>query len=194
MSAALGDVAEETEVCASIVQFPRVPAPSLLYLKLGFAGVSDAHRIRRLLVSARAAAAERPSPAPGIIAVAYGDSELAGCVPPEVVCGAARDAGAAGVLVDTHSKGGSHLLDWIAPERLRGVVRRARQDRLLTAIAGGLSADQLEMVRWCDPEIVGFRGAACEGGRQGHITRSKVFSLKEAVERCSSGFVQDPIS
>lgn len=181
LSAALGDFTDVTEVDAAISGFPRVDRPSPLYLKLGFAGVSSARRIRALLETAVRASRDRHPPAPAIIGVAYGDWELAGTLRPELICQEAVAAGAAGLLLDTQVKRGTHLLDWIQPERLAAVVGLAHGAGLLTAVAGGLRAEQLEVVRQCEPDIVGFRGAVCAGGRSGRVSRAKVAAIRRAM-------------
>jgi uncharacterized protein (UPF0264 family) len=60
---------------------------------------------------------------------------------------------------------------------------------LLTAVAGGLSADELGPACAAGPDIIGVRGAACDGGRQGAISANRVAALQQALRRYS-GFVQ----
>ena len=130
--------------------------------------------------------------APRIIAVAYADSRSAGCADPEVVWDAAADAGAAGVLIDTSSKGRGQLFDWIEAERLRNLVAKARQAGLLTAVAGGLGPEQIPAVSRLDPDVVGFRGALCPSGREGEVSRARVRRVKTLVMQ-ASGLSQDRI-
>ena len=190
LSAALGDVASPLEVRTSIAALGLVPRPTPVFLKLGFAGVSHPRRIRALLEVACTAAREMGCPSPRVIAVAYADNENAGCADPETVWDAAGSAGVAGLLIDTWSKGGRHLFHWIEPERVRDLVNQARCAGLLTALAGGLGPEQLPAVCQVDPDIVGFRGALCQGGRDGKVNRARVRRLKTLLE--ASGSVYQP--
>ena len=185
LSAALGDFTDPAEVNSAISSIPQVYRPAPLYLKLGFAGVSDTRLIREMLLAAGRAVQGRCPPCPRVIAVAYGDWELAGTAHPELVCQVAGGAGAAGLLLDTKTKSGNQLLDWIDPEQLSDLVALARSAGLLTAVAGGLGAEQLPAVRRCEPDIVGFRGAVCIGGRGGRVSRSKVAAVRRAVNSFS---------
>jgi (5-formylfuran-3-yl)methyl phosphate synthase len=191
VSAALGDFADPDQVRNAIAQLPPMRGPKPVYLKLGFAGISNVRQIQVLLQEACAAAKAVPHPGARIIAVAYGDSGPAGTVAAELVGEAAVRAGAAGILVDTHSKSSGHLFAQIDRDRLRSLINDIRAGGLQTAIAGGLGIRQLEAAKWAAPDVVGFRGAACIGGRQGRISRSKVQVLKQVLTHSSSAFLQE---
>ena len=186
LSAALGDAATPLEVRTSIAALGVAPRPAPVFLKLGFSGVSSPRRMRDLLEVACTAAREIGCPSPRVIAVAYADNKNAGCAEPGAVWDAAGAAGVAGVLMDTWSKGRRHLFDWIEPEEVRNLVDQARSAGLLTALAGGLGPEQLPTVCWVDPDIVGFRGALCQGGRDGTVSRARVSRLKTALEASGS--------
>jgi (5-formylfuran-3-yl)methyl phosphate synthase len=191
LSAALGDVTSPLEVHTSMAALlGGAPLLSSIFLKLGFSGVSRSRQIRALLELAGTAAGEMESPAPRVIAVAYADHENAGCADPGMIWDAAGEAGVAGVLMDTWSKGSRHLFDWIEPDRVRDLVNQARRAGLLTALAGGLGPEQLPAVYGVDPDIVGFRGALCQGGREGKINRARVRRLRTLLE--VSGSVDQP--
>jgi uncharacterized protein (UPF0264 family) len=192
LSAALGDVASPLEVRTSIAALVVVPRPAPMYVKLGFRGVSSPQRLRAMLEVACTAAGEIGCPCPRVIAVAYADSENAGCLDPETVGDAAAAAGAAGVLMDTWSKDRRHLFDWIGPDRLGNLVTQARHAGLLTALAGGLGPEQLPAVCRVDPDIVGFRGALCQGGRDGQVSRARVSRLKSLLEASGSVHQAEP--
>jgi (5-formylfuran-3-yl)methyl phosphate synthase len=191
LSAALGDFTETEEVYAAVSGIPEVFRPTVPYLKLGFAGVSSTRQIGELLEAASRAARRRRPPAAAIIAVAYGDYDRTGTVTPEEICHAAAVAGAAGILLDTQVKGDTHLLDWVDPARLKALLASAGAAGLVTAVAGGLGVEQLPEVRRCLPDIVGFRGAVCAGGRSGVVRRSKVARLSHLLTAefslCSGG-------
>ena len=119
LSAALGDVTTPLEVHTSMTALGVAPRLTPIFLKLGFSAVSRPRQIRALLELACSAAREMENPSPRVIAVAYADHETAGCADPGTIWDAAGEAGVAGVLMDTWSKGSRHLFDWIEPDRVR---------------------------------------------------------------------------
>ncbi len=182
LSVALGDVSSEGGLFAAIngLALPSRGGPT--FLKLGFAGVASPEVIGSLLARAVRLAAVRPQP-PLIIAVAYADFARAGTVSPELVSPLAQRAGAAGVLVDTCIKDGLSLLDWLTPAALKTWVLTARQGGLLSAVAGALRPGGLDAVKAATPDVVGFRGAACEGGRSGLVSAARVARLRRQIGR-----------
>ncbi|HEV8177036.1 MAG TPA: (5-formylfuran-3-yl)methyl phosphate synthase [Gemmatimonadales bacterium] len=181
LSIALGDLASSGEAVAAIaaLELPARPAPT--YLKLGFAGVRSPEMITRILASAVAAVSEKASAA-RVVAVAYADADRASTVGPDVILDLAGDARAAGVLLDTHTKDGIGLLGWLSPSALAGWVALARRRGLLTALAGTLTLESLESVHAAGADIVGVRGAACEGGREGRVEASRVRELRQRLD------------
>jgi uncharacterized protein (UPF0264 family) len=190
LSAAMGDPASSEEVVERVAALPDVKRLSATYVKLGFAGTTSEDRAGALLETA-AAAARAHVTRPSVIAVAYADSDLAeSLAPPELVRVAAR-AGAAGLLLDTHTKTSGSLLDLIPGEQLSDLLGEARRTGLVTAVAGGLTAEDLPLLAMAQPHIAGFRGAACTGGRRGRLDPQKVQLLRSAIRECRSGFLQE---
>ena len=186
VSVALGDIAAAGELSHVLdsLDLPTRPAPT--FLKLGFAGVTSPEVVRRLLSTAVEFAADRPSP-PLIVAVAYADASRAETLSPELVCRCAHDAGASGVLVDTYIKDGAGLLQWLSPPGLVGWVANVRRAGLLSAVAGGLRADDVAMVGVASPDVIGFRGAACDGGRSGELSAQRVAGLRRQLNGMAGG-------
>lgn len=189
VSVALGDFATPDEVVSAVtaLQLPRRPAP--LYLKLGFAGVRSEDRIESLIATAIAASTESVA-APRVVAVAYADATRAGTASPMTIRDLAARAGAAGILLDTHTKDGRGLLRWIEPTALERWVAGARAAGLVTALAGGLGLDDFDRVAAAQPDVLGVRGAACDGGRDGLVSADRVRSLRRRLTECSSGSLQ----
>jgi (5-formylfuran-3-yl)methyl phosphate synthase len=181
VSVALGDFSDPDAARLAIAALPLPVRLAPIYLKLGFAGVSSAERVKCILEAGVGAIRAHFASAPRLIAVAYADSELASTVPVDEVWPAAAAANAAGVLLDTHSKGLGDLFNWIGPERLGRLIAACRGANLLTAVAGGLGLDQVDAVARAQPDVVGFRSAACVGGRNGLVSRVKVARLRRAV-------------
>jgi uncharacterized protein (UPF0264 family) len=181
LSVALGDVSSVAEVVA-LVDGLRLPSRSAsTYLKLGFAGLKSPETVRELLGTAVGAAGRHRSPV-AIIAVAYADAERAAALPAEVILRTAEVLGAGGVLMDTHIKDGTRLLDWRISESLAAWVSRARKSGLTAGVAGSLRPDDVPFVAKTDPDVIGFRGAACEAGRLGQVSLERVALLRRCVD------------
>jgi uncharacterized protein (UPF0264 family) len=60
-------------------------------------------------------------------------------------------------------------------------VRSARRAGLLAALAGRITLEQLDSMQATGADIVGVRGAACEGGRGGEVAAARVRLLKKAA-------------
>jgi (5-formylfuran-3-yl)methyl phosphate synthase len=189
VSIALGDVANprQVELAISALDLPRRIGP--IYLKVGFAAVTSPYAIAELLRKAVQAAA-RHSACPHIIAVAYADYSLAQTIEAESIMAAALEAGCAGILLDTFGKIGGNLLSWCPPDALARWIGYGRENGLLTAIAGGLGIREVAGVSALEPDILGVRGAACDGGRTGAVNSTRVAQLR-ALLPSNSGFLQE---
>jgi (5-formylfuran-3-yl)methyl phosphate synthase len=185
LSIALGDLSTPGDVSNAITRLPELTRQGRVYLKLGFASVSSFERVRALLQEATDAARCHPA-SPGIVAVAYADYEFAGTVPPAVLCRAAASAFVRGVLLDTYLKGRGSLFTWVTPTALSELIARAHGSGMLVALAGSLTLEHLRAVCAAGPDILGVRGAACSGGRQGIVSRSKVRQLLDQLRHMSS--------
>jgi uncharacterized protein (UPF0264 family) len=177
LSVALGDIAAIQQLSHAFGALDLPPRQAPTFLKLGFAGVTSPEIVRRILSTAAQLAADRPSP-PRIVAVAYADAGRAETLSPELLSRCAGEAGASGVLIDTYIKDGAGLLQWLTPPKLVAWVVGVRRAGLLSAVAGGLRADDVSMVGVASPDVIGFRGAACDGGRSGPLSAQRVAGLR----------------
>jgi len=180
-SIAVGDLAQPEDAIRALASLTLPARTAPTYLKLGFAGVSSPEMVSRILAVAVAALADCGSPAL-VVAVAYADAERTGTLSPELMAGRARGAGASGVLLDTHTKDGIGLLGWITPAALGAWVAGARQEGLLTAVAGSLMPENVETVAAAGADVVGVRGAACHGGRGGQVRADRVRALRRRLD------------
>ena len=133
-----------------------------------------------LVVTAREAASVSYEP-PRVIAVAYADADRVAAPDPWDLCEAARRGGAAGVLLDTACKNGGTVVDLMPPGELGDWVALAHLHELTAGVAGNLRLDDLEVVAATGADIVGVRGAACDGGRTGTVSAQRVAALVAAL-------------
>ena len=180
-SIALGDLAQPDDAIASIASLSLPVRTAPTYLKLGFAGVRSPEMVTRILATAVAALAESGSPAL-VVAVAYADATRARTLTPDLIVRHAHGAGASGVLLDTHTKDGIGLLEWITPTALGAWVAGARREGLLTAVAGSLTLESVGTAAAAGADVVGVRGAACLGGRRGQVRASRVRALRQRLD------------
>ncbi len=179
-SVALGDFSSLVQIGDAMERATAAARADGIFVKLGFAGLRSPTMIASLLAEAvkLASAAIRVR----IIAVAYADHGRAGCVPPSDIASIAIDTGAAGVLLDTFIKDGRDLLSWLSPLDLNAWVKEVRRKELLAALAGSLRGHSFEAACAAQPDIVGVRGAACLGGRNGRVDRDRVRALRALME------------
>ena len=171
--AALGDFESPDAVRRAVAGVAISPRRTATYVKLGFAG----ERSEAVVTSLIAAALGAAGPGMMVVPVAYADHERAGSSAPEAVLRATLSAGARGYLIDTWAKDGRGLLDCIALNRLRTLSGAVRAAGLLLAIAGSLTPAALDRLAGL-ADVVGVRGAACRGGRDGRVDADLVRRLR----------------
>lgn len=176
-SAALGDAADVRAIEHAAHEAATL---GLTYVKIGFRGITQPGLVRDL-VAAAVRGADAAGTGTAVIAVAYADAARVESVPPDDVVDAAARAGARGVLLDTACKAEGGLFTLMTPEAIARWVRRAHDASLLTALAGKLSASDLPAIRALCADVVGVRGAACDGGREGRVSAQRVRALVDAL-------------
>jgi (5-formylfuran-3-yl)methyl phosphate synthase len=190
LSVALGDprTAEHaTEAMAAVLGVLRRGGEQ--YVKLGLSGVVGCETATELLAAAVIAARRGPTHSAqglGVIAVAYADHVAAAAPAPADVTRTAAKAGARGILLDTYRKDGRDLFSHLGAAALQAWVEDARAAGLLVALAGSLSGEALRRVAMLPADIVGVRGSACVGGREGHVTEARVRVLRSMLDRSAS--------
>jgi uncharacterized protein (UPF0264 family) len=167
---------------------PKLPA-SVTYLKVGTAKVGkntnwpDQWKRVRKQFETTAKSKFR------WVAVAYADWRAAGAPSPTAIVDAvlsetySKQGGCAGVLFDTWAKQGRSLWEWISRADLRRHTEALHQGGRLVALAGGLGCDKLDGLVGLDPDIVGIRSAACQGGlRDGRVSRDAVLEFRACLK------------
>ena len=79
------------------------------------------------------------------------------------------------------SKDGRTLFDHLDPGTVSGFVADCRRRGLLCGLAGSLGPDHLPLLLELGPDVIGVRGAICEGGRNGRLDSRRLSSLREAL-------------
>jgi len=82
--------------------------------------------------------------------------------------------------MDTWMKDGRGLLEWIPLQRLRRMSADARSAGMLLAIAGSLDLAALDHLAGL-ADVIGVRGAACRGGRQGTVEAALVRRVRDRL-------------
>ncbi|HEU5321608.1 MAG TPA: (5-formylfuran-3-yl)methyl phosphate synthase, partial [Methylomirabilota bacterium] len=133
------------------------------------------------LAAVRAARAALP-PGVQLIVAGFADFARAGSPPPGELPALAAAASAHGCLLDTAVKDGRGLRHWLDAGALAAFVAGCRRRGLLSALAGSLRAADLPAVLALGADVVGVRGAACDGDRvHGRVSEARVAGLRRAL-------------
>lgn len=179
-------------VSAAIGDAPMLPGTMALaalgaatcgveYVKVGLFGPRDARQAGDLLGAVCRAVAER-YPRTKVIAAGYADAREFGAVLPDVLPDVAARACAHGCMVDTWTKDGRCLFDFLDVARIAAFVRRCGTLGLESALAGNLGLSHAPLLTDVAPDIVGVRSAVCGGDRaKGLVSAAAVAGLRAAL-------------
>lgn len=119
------------------------------------------------------------------VAVAYADSKNAMSPHVDLVLNAAIETECSVLLIDTHTKNSSSLLNWLSLRELTSIRHLTERHGIKLALAGRVTLEILDSVLQIQPDIVAIRGAACNQGRRtASVSQILVRELREAI----SGF------
>lgn len=183
-SAALGDVRGESDI-ETAFGWIRV---RLTWVKVGFPGVVDSHgwpdgKKMAQLVKRVVTRAETLPGHPGVIAVGYAKRGRLELPDPEFIAEVASDCGCRGVLLDTMDKSAGNLAQQSKPGHILRVGSILRREEMLLALGGSLGCGEVAWAREAGADIMGVRGAACSGGRNGRVTSARVRDLAEEFQK-----------
>ncbi len=104
-------------------------------------------------------------PSTRLIPVLYADASL--CAAPSVdsLLDLVRDISSPFLLIDTFTKDGRSLLDFLSPQELQQIVERAAEASCRTVLAGSLRRNDLDALFRVDAFAIAIRGAVCTGQR-----------------------------
>ena len=143
-------------------------------------GIANPARVLALAPAAARGARARGG-ATRVVVVAYADATRAASLSPGALVEIAARGGAGGVLLDTAFKDAGGLFELLAPETVGAWVDAARAAGLMVGLAGGLAARDLGTARALGADLAGVRGAACDGGRTGRVSVTRVAALSALV-------------
>jgi (5-formylfuran-3-yl)methyl phosphate synthase len=178
VSAALGDADDEATIERVASAYA---ATGVGFVKIGFAGITCAARVGRLITAAVRGVRATNSTRCGVVAVAYADTGGTTSVDPMALIDPAARAGASGVLLDTAHKEGPGLLQLVRPQTLTAWVAKGHDRGLTMALAGKVTADDLPFICDLGADVVGVRGAACAMGRSSVVVEDKIRALKSSL-------------
>jgi hypothetical protein len=181
VSAALGELARD-----DIAGGAKAAATTgVAFVKIGFAGMRGRPRIAD---EVRATLAGIGSGT--LILVAYADYKRADAPSLAELIAIADDTNAAGVLLDTYDKRVDSLTALMSARALQTFVSLLKARGRFAALAGKLSADDIECVHASGADIIGVRGAACDGGRSGLVTANRVRALRQRIDHVANARIR----
>ena len=180
VSAALGELRDfhDSPVTASL-------PPGLAYVKLGLAGCATLPHWDSRLRDIREFMSGGTATPPMWVATLYADWELAGA--PSIKQAFERlSSGYPITLIDTFTKDGRTLTDWIDLSQLRTfcIIRHSSHPRRQVALAGSLTKESLPKLADVPCDILAISTAACRNGdRNGPICPDAIRRFKDAMQR-----------
>jgi (5-formylfuran-3-yl)methyl phosphate synthase len=181
ISAALGDAIDAVDAEALARAYTVAGAS---FAKIGFAGTLGSFQVEQILRAAVRGIGEQrdgTASAGAIVAVAYADARRVNAIEPLALIECAISAGVRGVLLDTAMKDGPGLRGLVESTWLRTWVAAAHAAGLWVALAGKLTEDDVALAREADADIIGVRGAVCDGGRVGVMSADKVRRFRDRI-------------
>ena len=127
-----------------------------------------------------------------LIGSLFADNHLRDGLDPNLMVKLAKDGECDGLLIDTLTKDGRNLFDFIPEPRLKEIVLEAKQLGMSTALSGHLRMTDVDELARINPDIVGVRGAVCASGdRERAVASEAVAAFRRELELRKSGAI-DP--
>jgi uncharacterized protein (UPF0264 family)/TusA-related sulfurtransferase len=130
-----------------------------------------------------------------LIGSLFGDNLLYEGLEPRRMLDLAMDGQCDGFLIDTLTKDGRNLFNFMTEPELRELVIQGKLAGMSTALSGHLKLSDLDMLARINPDIVGVRGAVCSiGDRSRAVAWEAVAHFKSELDRRKSGEVDVRVS
>jgi (5-formylfuran-3-yl)methyl phosphate synthase len=168
VSATTGDLPTNPGIMVKAAM--AIAATGVDIVKVGFFGSDDP---RAAIAALGAADLGRTR----LVAVLMADQQ-----PDFDVLPALAKAGFIGVMLDTADKSRGALPEVLDKKTLAGFVARAGSLGLAAGLAGSLRLEHIAGLAALKPDILGFRGALCDGGRTGGLNVTHVRAVRDAID------------
>jgi len=123
-----------------------------------------------------------------LIGSLFADNHLYDGLDARHVVSLCKDGMCDGLLIDTLTKDGRNLFDFMSEAELREIVIQGKMAGMSTALSGHLRLQDLDELARINPDIVGVRGAVCStGDRTRSIAWEAVAHFKRELDRRKSG-------
>lgn len=168
VSATIGDLPTNPGIMVNAAM--AIAATGVDVVKVGFFGETDS---RAAIAALGAADLERAR----LVAVLMADQQ-----PDFSIIAALANAGFIGVMLDTADKSRGALPDVLDSKTLSDFIGCARSLGLAAGLAGSLRLEHIPGLAAHHPDILGFRGALCDGGRTGGLNVTRVRAVRDAID------------
>lgn len=170
VSATIGDPTDDAESAAHAARFMAAAGADIV--KVGFWPMQHQQSVVQRLGALSLARVR-------LVAVLLVDRGLdLGLLPP------LRDAGFAGIMLDTADKRAGALPERLAVDALAEFVNSVQSIGLFAGLAGSLRAVHVPQLLALGPDVIGFRGGLCrDGARTSSIDAEAVRTVREAIPR-----------
>ena len=156
-------------------------------VKVGFMDTSYDEAVEILKASKRALEGSETK----LIGSLFADNPLYDGLDPHEMVSLSRDGKCDGFLIDTLTKDGRNLFNFLSEDELRDMVFDGKKLGMSTALSGHLNIDNLDELSRINPDIVGVRGAACsKGDRNDGVHWEAVSDFKLQIQMRESGEIK----
>ena len=125
-----------------------------------------------------------------LIGSLFADNHLYSGLDPLLMPRLAEETGCDGWLIDTLTKDGRNLFDFIPEPKLREIVFDGKKAGMSTALSGHLRMSDIDELARINPDIVGVRGAVCSSGDRGRaVAWESVAEFKRQLDARKTGEV-----
>ena len=172
-SATIGDLPMQPDLVAAAAS--AMTETGVDIVKIGFFGTAHHEACAKALCRAVDGRA-------GLVAVLMADQAPDFSVIP-TLC----QQGFYGVMLDTASKNGKHLLDYFEINQLQSFCLQAQQHGLISGLAGSIKSVHVEKLAHLNASYLGFRGAVCHAGnRNARLDTNSLLLVKSLLHKNNS--------